>query len=531
MRNQLRNYAAAGVGLTLFGIALYVIHGKLGQYHYHEIAAQLSRPQGLAAAMAITLLDYFVLTFYDVMALRYIKHPITYSRTALASFLGYAFSHNMTFLGGSAVRYRIYSILGVSAVKVAALMAFCVTTFWLGFFATGAAVFLFSSEGIPASLHLPFKSMRPLGVIFLVPVVVYIVTALIKRRPVRLRRREFTLPEPKLVLAQLIISSIDWLLASAVLFVLLPASPSGDSGCASASELDFFKFVPFFLLAQVIGLLSYVPGGLGVFEIAMILLLSPFYESSVIISSLLVYRLTYYLIPFGAAAMILATVEFLMSRHLVTRLAADFGKAITDIMPNVLALTTFISGVILLFSGTLPAAHGRMNILRDLLPLPVIEFSHFLGSLAGAGLMILSKGIQRKGIWAYYLTAGVLSAGIAFSLLKWIDYEEAIILFVMLLLLLACRTSFYLKGTILTGPLTAGWAILAIGAILCSILLGVFAHQHPILGLREALRVEYRNELWWQFAFDADCPRFLRASAGAIVVLLIYAITKLIKRY
>ena len=510
MKRDLRHYVAAAMSLTLFGVALFVIHHKLSHYHYHDIKSQLAMlPRAhLLAAGLLTVLDYLVLTAYDWLALRYIKHPVKYAKVALASFMGYAFSHNMTFIGGSAVRYRIYSMLGVSAARVAALVAFCATTFWLGFFTIGSAVFLFSSERVPAALHLPFVSAKPIGAVFLIAVTVYVTLALARKTPLRIRGWEFAMPSPKLVWSQLVVSSIDWLLAGSVLFVLLPGS-----------QLDYFGFMPFFLLAQVAGLLSYVPGGLGVFETAIILMLSPFYESSAIVSSLLVYRLVYYLIPFGLASLLLAGLEFLLSRHLFTRLASSFGRAVTELMPNILAVTTFVSGVILLFSGALPPAEGRMIWLRDLLPMPAIELTHFLGSLTGAALLILARAIQRKIDAAYHLTVALLVGGIIFSMLKGLNYEEAIILLVMLLILLPCRPNFYRKSPILAGRLTSDWIILAVIAVLCSVWLGVFSYKH----------VEYRHDLWWQFALEADAPRFLRGSAGAVSVILLFSIAKLIR--
>jgi phosphatidylglycerol lysyltransferase len=514
MKRDLHRYIVAAVSLTFFGVALFVIHHKLGQYRYHDIKSQLAlMPRAhLIAAMVLTILDYLVLTTYDFLALRYIRHPVKYGKIAFASFVGYAFSHNMTILGGSAVRYRIYSMLGVSAVKVAAIVAFCGVTFWLGFFSVGSAVFLFSSERVPAAFNLPFVSVRPIGALFLIIVTAYVTLALAKKAPLRIRGWEFAIPAPGLVGSQLVISSIDWLLAGSVLFVLLPAGPS------AGGQLDYFSFMPFFLLAQVAGLLSYVPGGLGVFETAMMLLLSPFYESSAIISSLLVYRLVYYLIPFGVASLLLAGLEFLLSRHLITRLAADIGKAISAIMPNILAMTTFVSGVILLFSGAIPAASGRIVWLRDLLPLPAIELTHFLGSLTGAGLLILARAIHRKLDCAYHLTVMLLVGGIVFSLLKGLDYEEATLLFIMLLILLPCRDSFYRKSSMFAGRLTSGWVILAVVAVLCSVWLGIFSYKH----------IEYSHDLWWRFAFDADAPRFLRGSAGAVSVILLFAVARLI---
>jgi phosphatidylglycerol lysyltransferase len=516
MKRQIQHYATAALGFVLFGIALYIIHSKLRGYRYHDIVEQLSLlpKEHLFAAMILTALDYLVLTGYDWLALRYIKHPVKYSRTALASFMGYAFSHNMTFLGGSAVRYRIYSTFGVSAGKVATLVAFCVTTFWLGFLTVGSGVFLFSSGQMPDVLELPFVTVRPIGAFFLIIVTAYVTLAIVKREPLRIGRWQFEIPSPELAWKQLLISSIDWILAGYVLYVLLPDNPLGTGG-----RLGFFGFMPIFLLAQLIGLLSYVPGGLGVFETAMMLLLSPFYESSAIISSLLVYRLVYYWIPFGIAATLLAGLEFLFTRHLITRIASAFGKTLAMVMPNVLAITTFVAGVVLLVSGALPASKGRMEWLWNLLPMQAIEFSHFLGSVTGALLLILARAIQRKIDAAYYLAVALLSAGIVFSLLKGLDYEEAAILLIMLLILLPCKSSFYRKSPLFAGRLTSGWILLAIAAVLCSIWLGMFTYKH----------VEYSNDLWWKFALHANTPRFLRASAAAVSVILIFVVAKLLR--
>jgi phosphatidylglycerol lysyltransferase len=511
MRRQIQHYATAVLGLVLFGIALFIIHRKLGHYRYYDIVREISLIPGthLLAAMILAALDYLVLTAYDWLALRYIKHPIKYSQTALASFLGYAFSHNMTFLGGSAVRYRIYSTFGISAGSVATLVAFCATTFWLGFLTVGAGVFLFSSEKMPEALNLPFVTVRPVGAIFLIIITAYVTLSIVKRAPVRIYKWQFEVPSPELVWKQLLASTVDWILAGSVLYVLLP----------KGGPLEFFAFLPIFVLAQLIGLVSYVPGGLGVFETSILLLLSPFYESSAVIGSLLVYRVIYYWTPFGIASLLLAGLEFLFTRHLITRIAAGLGKAIAQTLPSVLSITTFVAGVVLLISGALPESRSRMEWLWDLLPMPAIELSHFLGSLVGAMLLILARAIQRKVDAAYYLTAALLSAGIVLSLLKGLNYEEAIILFIMLLILLPCKSSFYRRSPVFAGRLTSGWVLLAIAAVLCSVWLGIFTYKH----------IEYRNDLWWRFAIHANAPRFLRASAAATGVLLILVVAKLLR--
>lgn len=171
MKKVLHNLSPI-IGVILFGVALFVIHHKLKQYHIRDVIneASLIPAASLLLAALFTFLDYLVLTGYDALALRYIKYPLGYPKIALASFIGYAFSHNTTIVGGSAARYRIYSSLGISASDVGKLVIFCTLTFWLGFFSIGGVFFILEPHQIPASFHLPFSTDRPLGFIFLAAV-------------------------------------------------------------------------------------------------------------------------------------------------------------------------------------------------------------------------------------------------------------------------------------------------------------------------------------------------------------------------
>jgi phosphatidylglycerol lysyltransferase len=498
------------VGICLFVLALFVMHYKLKQYNFSDIAAQLRQTPFfyLLLAGGLTILDYFVLTLYDTMALSYIGRPLGYPRIALASFVGYVFGHNLTIVGGSTAKYRIYSALGISASEIARLIAFCSFTFWLGFFSLAGATFAFLPHQIPVALHIPFSSVRPLGFVFLAVVVGYIVVAVLRKKPVEIRGWKFAYPGPLIVLGQLLISCTDWLLACGVLYALLPGGIT----------LSFPHFISLFLLAQIAGLSSSVPGGLGVFEGAILLMLSPFAPSSAIFGSLLLYRLIYYLLPFGLAAGTLAIHELVISRKVLKAAGIVFEKWASAVMPQILALTSFAAGIILLFSGSLPAAEGRMALLRDILPLPAIEFSHFLASLAGALLLLFARSIQRRINIAYYMTVFLLVFGVVFSLLKGFDYEEAIILSLILLAFLPCYKEFYRKSAIFSRRFELYWVALIAAVILCSVWIGFFSYRH----------IEYSNQLWWRFAIHGDAPRFLRATLGVVIVILWYAAAKLL---
>jgi phosphatidylglycerol lysyltransferase len=498
------------MGMILFIIALVVIYHKLRNYHYHQIVVQVKQISFgyLIAAIVLTLLDYFTLTGYDAMGLRYIGHKLQYRRIALASFVGYAFSHNATIFGGSAARYRIYSSLGVSATEVAKLIAFCVLTFWLGFFTLGGIVFILQPQHIPNAIHLPFVSVRPIGIIFLLIVTAYLLQGILKKQPIRVKEWELVMPSVKLSVGQVLISLTDWMLAGGVLYVLLPKT----------MHLTYIPFLGIFLLAQITGLLSYVPGGLGVFETVIVLLLSGYGSSETIIGSLLLYRLIYYLLPFCAASVILITYEAAEQRKSLKRVGVVAGRWSSAMIPYVIAVTTLISGAVLLFSGALPAVRGRMIWLRDFLPLPAIEISHFLGSLVGAYLLILARGLQRRLKIAYHLTLGLLIAGMVLSLVKGLDYEESLILGFMLILLFLCRGKFYRGGTILSYRFTNTWIVFVAIIVFSSVWLGVFSYKH----------IEYSHQLWWQFVVHGDASRFLRAMAGVVVFLLLYSLAKLI---
>jgi phosphatidylglycerol lysyltransferase len=505
MKKQLHNLGTL-ISAVLFCIAIAIIHHKLKQYHYHDIAAELAKTPivYVLAALGLTFLDYLVLTSYDTLALIYIGHRLPYHKIAVASFIGYVFGHNTTIVGGSAARYRIYSALGLSAGEVARLVVFCSLTFWLGFFTLGGLAFLFH----PQAIQQPFHTTRPIGIAFLALLAAYFALTAVRKRPLVLRGWEFAIPSLRLAFGQIVIASIDWALAGSVLYALL----------ARTIELSYLEFLEIFLLAQVIGLVSTVPGGLGVFESVMLLLLSDAAQPSTLIGSLLLYRVIYYILPLGVASITLGTAEVVSRKEALKRLGETIGKWGAMLAPNVFAFASLMAGGILLVSGAVPAASGRMTILRDILPLPAIEISHFLGSVAGAGLIILARGLQRRLDAAYHLTILLLSAGIAFSLIKGFDYEEAIILSVMLAALVPCKSRFYRKASLLRDRFSLPWVFLIIAVVASSVWLGLFSYKY----------VDYSKELWWRFAFDGDAPRFLRASAGAVIVVLLYGLARLL---
>ena len=167
--------------------------------------------------------------------------------------------------------------------------------FCLGLFSIGSILFLKESLAIPRLLDIPFLSVRPLGIIFLIIILVYLFFTVVRQKPLFIGKWVIPHLSPQLAIGQLVISSLDWALAAMVFYILLQTSVS----------LSYPAFFGIYMLAQVAGLASNVPGGLGVFETVMILLLAPFIKSEELLGTLLIYRGIYYFIPLGVAILLL----------------------------------------------------------------------------------------------------------------------------------------------------------------------------------------------------------------------------------
>ena len=510
MKNILRKVRPY-IGLALLVLALFLIRNLLKKYSYRELEQDLFRISagGFFLSLGFTIISYLFLTFYDVLALHYIKHPLQYRKIVLSSFIGYVFGYNLTILGGGAARYRIYSSWGISALETAKVVIFSSLTFWLGFLTLSGIIFIFEPISIQKLLDLPFfATTLPVGVTFLVLVAAYVIVVGLRKKPLNIRGLELSALGPDITALQIVIACADWMLACAVLYFLLPSNP----------DLSFLRFLGIFLLAQFAGIVSQIPGGLGAFETVALYLLSVYYAAPSVLGSLLIYRVIYYLFPFVIAASLLGLLEMLKQKAV-----RIFGAALSQVtsiaVPHVFAFLVFLGGTVLLFSGALPAEQSRLELLRDFLPLPFLEVSHFMASLIGFWLLLLARGLQLRLDATYYLTSILLALGIFLSLFKGLDYEEATILFIMLVVFLPCRKEFYRKSSLFAHLLNFNWIIPIVIVVAGSIWLGFFSYKH----------VEYSNSLWWKFAYNSDASRFLRATAGITIVSMTLAVGTLLR--
>ncbi|MFL5384145.1 MAG: bifunctional lysylphosphatidylglycerol flippase/synthetase MprF [Longimicrobiaceae bacterium] len=510
-RSGVWRWVSPALALALFAAGLAVIQADLRRIRYATIRDTLhALPAGaLAWAVLFTLLNYAVLCFYDLLAFRYIGKRQTPWKVAVASFTGYAISNSVGWavISGTSVRYRFYSRWGLTAGDISRIIVFYNGTFWLGLLVLGGYALAFDPHPDLAALLGRFV-VRGLGALLLGVALAYALAAVFWRRPVRVGRWVAPIPPPGTVALQFVLSTVDWALAGAVLYVLIPRT-----------GLDFAEVLSAFIAAQLLGLASHVPGGVGVFEGAMAFLLRGYGAPAELISSLFLYRLVYYLVPLAGALAILVADEVRLRRHALARIGGAFGALTGQVTPKVLALFTFLAGVVLLLSGATPAERARMGVLVRYIPLAVVEASHFAASVVGVGLLIASNGVARRLRIGYYAAGVLLVVGVGASLLKGIDYEEAVLLGGLLAALAVSRRVFDRAGEFWAARFSPGWILSVVAVVGASIWLGFFAYRH----------VEYSGDLWWRFAIRGDAPRFLRASVGATVAILAFGVMRLMR--
>lgn len=503
------------VGVAFFVLALVVLHRELATLGYREIATQIrSLPlASLLEAFVLTVLSFAVLSGYEALAMRYVERPLSYRRVAFASFVGYAFSQALgsPLLTGAPLRYRLYSGWGLSAVEVTRMVAFYTATFVLGMLTVVGGVLALQPAALAGSvpLSLPEGGLRVLGFAALACALAYGVWTLGPAKPLRLLSWEFPVPSPPIMTGQVAVGVADWLVAASVLYVLLPAGHG----------LAFFPFVAVFAVALVLGQVSHVPGGLGVFEAVLLLLLPETVADGSLVASLVAYRGIYYLLPLLLAAGALGFYELRQRRETLKETVGAFGQGISAVVPLALAGLAFLAGMLLLFTGALPLPAGRLAWLGRGLPLPVLEVSHFLGSLVGAGLLVLAWGLSRRLDVAYRLTLWLLAGGVVLSVVRGWGWVQVVVLLGALACILPARREFFRESSLRAEIPSAQWAVLVSVALAGTVWLGLFAYR----------RVDLSSELWWEFTLRGDAPRFLRATVGVGVFFLVYGLSRLMR--
>jgi phosphatidylglycerol lysyltransferase len=409
LSDSFRRNAMVALGAVFFVVAVWIIERVLGEYAWNDVLTSMASiaPAKILAAVVLTAASYFLLIFYDVLALRYVGAKVPLTVTAATSFAANAVGHSvgLTALSGGSIRFRMYSGAGLGAAQIAQIIGFCTLTFVLGTALLLGGSLLLEAQRAAPILHLAPGIVSACGALLTFAVAGYFVLNLARRAPLPVLRWQLRLPGPQLAFAQIAIAAIDLAVTAAVLYVLLPAGATDNFGV----------FLGLYLIALAAGVVSNVPGGLGIFETVLLLML-PAVPPHEALSALLAYRVIYYLLPFVAALLVVASREVWARRIDLAGATAWLRAWLRAVTPQALAAGVFLCGLVLLFSGATPAADARLHVLRHIVPLSLLELSHLIGSAAGVALLLLARGLQRRMDAAWHVTVVLLVAGIIASL-------------------------------------------------------------------------------------------------------------------
>jgi uncharacterized membrane protein YbhN (UPF0104 family) len=290
-------FAVATLVRTLKGVDSGIILTALTEIAPHRIA--------LAALCVVGA--FCTLTFYDFFALRTIgKRHVPYRIAALSSFTSYTIGHNVgaTVFTGGAIRFRIYSDYGLNAIDVAKICFLSGLTFWLGnLFVLGFGM-AWHPLGASAMDLLPPAMNRLIAIACLLGIGAYFVWLVTgrKRRELGQNGWKVVLPSAKLTMVQVLIGVVDLGFCALAMYLLMPTEP----------YIDFVSLAVVFILATLLGFASHAPGSLGVFDAAMLVAL-PQFSKEHLLATLVVFRILYFLIPFGISVSIMGMRELWLS--------------------------------------------------------------------------------------------------------------------------------------------------------------------------------------------------------------------------
>jgi len=286
------------LSLIIMIIAGIVLYRQLQEVNLEDVvdAARAFEKHSVVKAAMFVAAGYFTLTFYDLFALRTIgRSDISYKVAALAGFTSYAVGHNVgasAFTGG-AVRYRIYSHYGLSGIDVAKVCFIAALTFWLGNVTVLALGVAYAPQAASTIDQMPAWVNRSLAFGMIGMLTAYVLWVWRTPRVVG-RDNWLILPNGPLTLLQILIGIIDLAFCAAAMYMLVPNEP----------YIGFVTVAVIFVASTLLGFASSSPGGLGVFDAAMLVALWQF-DTEDLLAGLLLFRLLYYLVPFAIAVAIL----------------------------------------------------------------------------------------------------------------------------------------------------------------------------------------------------------------------------------
>ncbi|WP_300631252.1 lysylphosphatidylglycerol synthase domain-containing protein [Pseudomonas sp.] len=268
---------------------------------WSEVLQTLSefKVRTLLIASALTVCSFIVYACFDLIGRTYIRQPLRWKQILPVGIISYAFNLNLSaWVGGIAMRYRLYSRLGVSTGNIAKILGLSLATNWFGYMAISGVIFSSGLVAMPPGWKVSTTALQGIGALLVLASLGYLVACQFsKKRAWTIRGMEINLPSLRMACLQLLLGALNWSLMAAVIFTLLP------------SKLDYPLVLGVLLISAIAGVLTHIPAGLGVLEAVFIGLLQHEASRGSLLAGLIAYRAIYFICPLLIALVMYLGVE------------------------------------------------------------------------------------------------------------------------------------------------------------------------------------------------------------------------------
>ncbi len=516
---RLLRHLPALLGLLLLGGAIYVVQKEFRNLRIEDIQRALEAipTRTLVIAFLWNLLSYGILTFYDRLGTYYAGRSVSYGKVAFASFCAYSLAHNLGFaaVSGAAVRYRLYAHWGLTPLQIAKVVGFCSLTFGLGGMVLGGIVLFFEPEAVPFFGNwLPLWLMHAIGGLLWAIVAGYItLSRLLRGRTVF--GHELDLPGWRMAILQVLLATVDVAVTASIVYTLLPAAPG----------LNYLRFLGIYVASYTAGLAANIPGGIGVFDTAMLIGLSPYMEPPQILGAVVVFRLYYYIIPLFLAGGLFAGNEIMLRGRTLLHVAPPPRSRLPtarwsepDFVVAAVTGAVSICGALLLCLGVVEHRPDFSWIDPDFAEVAA-QAGAFVPSLIGGALMVCAVAMSQRVTLAWGITIALLLLAAAFTVAQSEPLWIPAVLVLAGVLIAPFRNAFYRHARLLSGPMegTVAGPLLTLAG--CILALAAFEPHVRWLA----------DNSWWEVVLSPAVSNSLRASVAFTVVLALLALWGLLR--
>lgn len=513
-------YIFVSLSFLFFIVALLFLHNQLKNISYSEIinALKTFSCSRITAVLFLSVLYYLILGGYDIIAFKYIN-PKTSLKTKdiiftcfISNILGNNTGYSMLF--GGSIRYRLYSLYNVSIADVTKVLLFSSATIWTGLLLVGGFVFAFAPISLKGIVDFSF-SVRTIGLFFIAILVSYILLSILCLKPIKLFKWTVTFPNIKIVSLQILVATCDWLIASFVLYALMPIG-----------EISYFALLKIFLISQLLGIISQTPGGVVIFEASITSLLPNSLNSPEVIGGLLAYRAIFYFFPLLIALILLASFEIIIFKKKLKKTTKIFGRTVSSFIVQVIAFSSFFTSMIAIFLTSTPFNVNQLKFVLRLLPRWIADLSHFLLSIVTLGLLFISRALQLRIKSAWKFACILVNFAIILVVITGESYLVLLCLAVLSIALLTSKKYFYRNISILNTSFSIWWFNAVIVVFILSVWIGFFVNKQTVFHWTR-LNVLLENIL----SNNTDTARFLRSSIGMGIIIFIVALEQMSRSF